>query len=646
MPKINLLPPEVARKIAAGEVIDRPASVLRELLDNAIDSGADTVEVRLTDGGIGSVSVTDNGCGMDEEDLRRSILPHATSKIATADDMQKITSLGFRGEALASVAACARLEILTRPSGSDAAFRLTSHDIGEPRIEPAAGAPGTTVTVRELFYNIPARKKFLSSPSGESNACTNIFIEKAAAHPQIDFRLFNNDKPKLFFPKSGLKERVAAILKGVLQPEALRFGERTYDRFRIAAVGCDPGFYRKDKKYIRVFLNKRAIVEYAFVQAVEFAYREYMQSVCFPYCYLFIEIDPALVDFNIHPAKREVRVRNKEEVHHAVVETVRALAAGQNGHRRSEAATPAPAVTADLFDDTRLFGSAPAPTAVTAAVPNPFGNRLHEKENRITKAIRDTAPAFPPKTVRPPSSPLSRPESRPASRPEKEAAAPFRTAPRFEYPQPGNGKSTAFEPTSAAAVGEGETAYRCAATAADSRDDFIYRGQIFGLFLLAEKGNEFYIIDQHAAHERILFEQFRNAPPQRQPLLAPLKLEIEEPERIESVLESLKTTGIEIERRRDGLYLTAVGRFWEGNESLIEEELARPFTSLFELEKRLTATHACKSAIKDGDPISPEAAKEIIRGAFSLENPHCPHGRPIWFRLTRTDLFKLVGRIV
>lgn len=632
MPKINLLPPEVARKIAAGEVIDRPASVLRELLDNAIDSGADTVDVRLTDGGIGEITVTDNGCGMDEEDLRRSILPHATSKIATAADMQAITSLGFRGEALASVAACARLVILTRPAGSDGAFRLTSDDIGEPRIEPAAGAPGTTVTVRELFYNIPARKKFLSSPSGESNVCTNIFIEKAAAHPHIAFRLFINEKPKLFFPQCDIKERVASVLKGLLPPEALRIREQRFEMFTITAVGCDPGFYRKDKKYIRIFLNKRAIVEYAFVQAVEFAYREYMQSVCYPYCFVYIEIDPALVDFNIHPAKREVRVRNKDDVHHAIVTTVRTLAAG-TAHSRPETPPPAPAVTAALFDDERQ----PKTVSNAAGIPvtgSPFP--AWKKESAVTKAIRDTAPAFPPKSVRPPSLPLSRPE--------KEAAAPLRTAPRFAFPQRENGKDTAFGPTHAATVGEGETAYRSAA--ADSRDDFIYRGQLFGLFLLAEKGNEFYIIDQHAAHERILFEQFRNAPPQRQPLLAPLKLNIEESEKIESVIESLKTTGIEIERREEGLYLTAVGRFWEGNESLIEEELNRPFTSLFELEKRLMATHACKSAVKDGDPISPETAKEIIAGAFRLENPHCPHGRPIWFRLTRTDLFKLVGRLI
>ena len=198
-----------------------------------------------------------------------------------------------------------------------------------------------------------------------------------------------------------------------------------------------------------------------------------------------------------------------------------------------------------------------------------------------------------------------------------------------------------------AAVGESAAGYRSAFTAGDGgSNDFIYHGQIFNLFLLAEKNDEFYIIDQHAAHERILFERFRKSPPQRQPLLAPLKLNIEESEKIESVIESLKTTGIEIERREDGLYLTAVGRFWEGNESLIEEELSRPFTSLFELEKRLMATHACKSAIKDGDPVSPETAKEIIAGAFRLENPHCPHGRPIWFRLTRSDLFKLVGRLV
>lgn len=625
MPKINILPPDVARKIAAGEVIDRPASVLRELLDNAIDSGADTIEVRLSDGGISEVTVTDNGCGMDEEDLRRSILPHATSKIFNATDMDTITSLGFRGEALASVTACAHMEILTRPAGADGAFRLTANGIDEPQIEATAGAYGTTVTVRELFYNIPARKKFLSSPSGESNACTNIFIEKATAHPHIAFRLFVNGKPKLFFQRSDLKQRVAAVLKGVLEPQALRFSETDFGGFKIALVGADPGFFRKDKKYIRIFLNKRAIVEYAFVQAVEFAYRETLQSVCYPYCYVFIEIDPALVDFNIHPAKREVRVRNKDDVHHAVVTAVRALIAG-NGDRVPTAFTPKnvlSTVEPKLFDESRLPESH---FSMTKKARSYADLGMLKKESQLAQTIYSTKPWN------------ASAEKSPLSFPKAAAPSVINCSDIYER-RVSEDETCACEPNPFYLSADLQTQ-------TSETVDFIYHGQIFDLFLLAEKGDRFYIIDQHAAHERILFESFRNAPPQRQPLLAPLKLEVDNSQKIESVIESLKTAGIEIEQHEDGLYLTAIGQFWEGKESLIAEELNRPFISLFELEKRLTASFACKSAIKDGDPISPETAVKIINDAFKLENPHCPHGRPIWFCLSRNDLFKLVGRIV
>lgn len=611
MAEIKILPPEIARTIAAGEVIDRPASILRELLDNAVDAGADSIEVHLKDGGLGEITVTDNGCGMDRENLKRSILPHATSKIETAEDMHRIATLGFRGEALASVAACARLTILTRSAESDKAYRLTANGIEEPLLETAAGPPGTAVTVREIFYNIPARKKFLSSPTGESTACLNIFTEKAAGHPHIAFRLFQNGKMRLFYPAADLKGRTAAVLAGSLPQDALLSGEREFDRFKISVIAADPGFYRKDKKGIRIFLNKRQIAEYAFVQAVEFGFKEFMQSVCFPYCFVFIEIDPAFVDFNIHPAKKEVRIANKDDVHRAIVLTVKETV-GKNrtgAPLRQKTETH----TVSLFDEP-FTETKEKPLFRTSLLTHPV---IREKTPELIRSIQATEPAR-----------------------------------SFEYRRAKNDKKSmpAFKPV-LEAVSETAEISTAAETSvpyrSDETDDFIYRGQIFNLFLLAERGDEFYIIDQHAAHERILFESFRTLPPVRQPLLVPLKLEIDEPQKITAMIESLKTLGIEIENRGDNeLFLISLGAFWNGNEHLIAEELNRPFTSLFELEKRLTAARACKSAVKDGDLLSEATAKEIIRGAFRLENPHCPHGRPIWFRLTRTELFKLVGRLV
>ena len=604
---IQILPPLLANQIAAGEVVERPASVVKELIENSLDAGADKIQIDIEQSGSRLIRIRDNGYGIAKEEIQLSLVRHATSKIETAEDMHRIATLGFRGEALASVAACARLTILTRPAGSDEAFRLTANGIEAPLIETAAGPEGTAVTVREIFYNIPARKKFLSSPAGESTACLNIFTEKAAGHPHIAFRLFQNGKMRLFYPAADLKGRTAAVLAGSLPQDALLSGEREFDRFKITVIAADPGFYRKDKKGIRIFLNKRQIAEYAFVQAVEFGFKEFMQSVCFPYCFVFIEIDPAFVDFNIHPAKKEVRIANKDDVHRAIVLTVRETA-GKNRTGAPALLRPkTDAQTASLFDGPVTENrEQPLPRAPLFSRPV-----IREKIPEIIRSIQETEPA----------AGFSR-------RPKNGATPP-----------------AAFKPvlkTEIPAAAENGVAYRTAET-----DDFIYRGQIFSLFLLAERGDEFYIIDQHAAHERILFESFRTLPPVRQPLLVPLKLEIDEPQKITAMIESLKTLGIEIENRGgSGLFLISLGAFWNGNEHLIAEELNRPFTSLFELEKRLTAARACKSAVKDGDVLSEETAKEIIRGAFRLENPHCPHGRPIWFRLTRTELFKLVGRLV
>ena len=336
-----------------------------------------------------------------------------------------------------------------------------------------------------------------------------------------------------------------------------------------------------------------------------------MQSVCFPYCFVFIEIDPAFVDFNIHPAKKEVRIANKDDVHRAIVLTVKETV-GKNrtgAPLRQKTETH----TVSLFDEP-FTETKEKPLFRTSLLTHPV---IREKTPELIRSIQATEPArsFEYRRAK------NDEKSTPAFKPVLEAVS---------------------ETVEISTAAEASVPYR-----SDETDDFIYRGQIFNLFLLAERGDEFYIIDQHAAHERILFESFRTLPPVRQPLLVPLKLEIDEPQKITAMIESLKTLGIEIENRGDNeLFLISLGAFWNGNEHLIAEELNRPFTSLFELEKRLTAARACKSAVKDGDLLSEETAKEIIRGAFRLENPHCPHGRPIWFRLTRTELFKLVGRLV
>ena len=300
--RVRVLSEPVARKIAAGEVIDRPFAAVRELLDNAIDSGADEITLTLEGGGIEGIAVRDNGCGMIREDLEICWLPHATSKIESMEDLESVLTLGFRGEALSSMAACSRLEIVS--SRNEKAFRLTIHGGKMLELISHRGAPGTSVTVKGLFYNMPARRRFLKSSRGEITMCRRIFLEKAAAHPEVAFRLFIDGVLKNYLPVSSPLERIPAAWPRLAPPSSWWETQAEGDGFRITAVHARPEISRKDRQYIQIYANRRRIDEFALVQAVQYAYDAWMPGGTFPTAFIFIDVDPSLVDFNIHPATR------------------------------------------------------------------------------------------------------------------------------------------------------------------------------------------------------------------------------------------------------------------------------------------------------------------------------------------------------
>jgi DNA mismatch repair protein MutL len=582
--RIEILREDVSKKIAAGEVIDRPFSVIRELLDNSIDAGADSVDVYIEGGGIARISVVDNGRGMNREDLNLCSERHATSKIREEGDLYRVRSLGFRGEALASVAACSRLEIVSRErevaaGGTETtAYRLRVEGGRLLGLEPCRGNPGTVVTVSDLFYNLPVRRKFLKSTSGESGMCRQTFLEKAVAHPRISFRFFADGTLKSFLPPQDPMQRVSRAF--ALPAEHLSFLEVRQPEVRLAVVAARPEFNRRDKRLIQIYVNRRRIFEYSLVHAVEHAYGRYMPGGQHPVTFVFLELDPELLDFNIHPAKREARFRDLPSLHQLITSTLREYLSSfdlRGPQLRRDGSTAGTDLTAQA-------------DAGRAGI-----------EGRFT---------FP--EIRRGAEGSAVPPRYPAGQTPAGAGAP-------------------------AAVEAGEAAQP------------LYLGQLFKLFLLVEYGSSLYIVDQHAAHERILFEQLKSAKPAAQEMLMPIRLELAAgaAELIAGRGELFQRLGIRIETSDDGTYeITALPEALISiEEETLIEALLHEKGSVDELIDRVFSLAACRLAVKEGSELDALSAAELVRQAFRLENAHCPHGRPIWFEVTEQKLLREVGRI-
>ncbi len=565
--RIKVLRDAVARKIAAGEVIDRPLSVLRELIDNSIDAGATDLRVRLEAGGLGVIEVTDDGCGMDRQDLELCWLPHTTSKIETEDDLNTLRSLGFRGEALASISACSRVTILTCPDESGLGWQLELSEGQAPLLKKASARRGTTVRVEDPFYNIPARRKFLKGAATEGTLCRRVLEEKALAVPHLSFQLTVDGKAKDHWPAQSSAQRLRAVLAGPWEHgELLEFNHQQAG-FRVGGHLLAPPQSRPDRKGIRVFANGRPLQEYSLVQAVGYAFEGSLPGGAWPLAVLFVEVDPALVDFNIHPAKREARFRNMAELHPAVVAVIREVLISQQPHFLPSRST---------FADTTWQVPLGFPAPGSGGPPMP-----------VRKAM---------------------------------AAASWAT------------------PTEELREGVGTPGA-----------SFRYLGQVLGVFLLAEVGDELYLIDQHAAHERILFEEFRSRGGQGQDLLFPRRFQLDDEaaavlRRQKSAWEALgigivEVSGAEFEIVR--LPLLVAGKEKELIRFL--EESRKPVT---DIEKDFYASLSCRAAVMDGDPLDPVAARALIEKAFALPHARCPHGRPLWTVLSRNELFQRVGRLV
>ncbi len=577
---VKLLSKETASKIAAGEVIERPASVVRELLDNSIDAGASQIIVEIEEGGISSIRVSDDGCGMTREDLELCTHTHSTSKIEEAEDLLHLQSLGFRGEALSSVQAVSFLEITSTREGP-AAWKLS---LG--KISPARLNKGTTVEVKNLFENFPARKKFLKRPQYEAAQCRQTFVEKALPHYNIEMRYIADGINKLILPvHSSLKERCLAAMS-LKEPEELFYEiNQEGDGFSFKAILGSPAVVRSDKRNIYIFVNGRRINEYGLVQAVCYASEGYFPNGGFPAAFVFLNVDPERVDFNIHPAKKEAKFEDYKEIHHSLSSTISSFYKQKT--------------VSDLLKEsyqpeyTRGFDF--EKTEYEAADLNQSYNPAGTK-NYLQNSTKTYWPSSPIKQL--------------------EASIAFQEVSTTPQDLP--------------------------------KSDFKFLGQFCGTFIAVEKNNALYIIDQHAAHERILFEDLKKSLGPSQELLIPYRIETEsekDDEIIRLNLQELQKAGFNISEEKKGLWIIrAVPIRWQGTEKDLKEDLAGSGKDPSGLMHHILARSACRAACKDGDIIDPVSAYNIAVKTFALPEPLCPHGRPLYFIIDRTELFKRIKR--
>ena len=597
---IQILPPETALKIAAGEVIEKPASVVRELLDNSIDSGADRISLEIEDGGISKIKVVDNGCGMTKEDLLVCTSTHSTSKIRVADDLLHLSSLGFRGEALASIQAVSDLEIISKRED------FPAWKLKDGKLEAVAFSAGTSVEVKNLFENFPARKKFLKRGQFEGLSCRQIFIEKSLPFYNIYTTYIVNGKTSLIFDStSSLKERCLQVFSsafGFKENEKLFF-ELYHNEadFSFNLVLGTPDVYRSSKKYINVFVNGRKINEYGFIQSICYGSEGYFPNGNYPVAFLFLQVNPSRVDFNIHPAKKEAHFEDYNEIHrtiHRVINNFYKQKTIMSMFSKEEEKTETLSFKEKLeIDSVKDFSSSVFSTEHNFA----FNREQRHEEKGSYFDVADVSAIFPVKNID-----IQNKESISNSYEVAER--------RSEYVIP----------------------------------SFRVLGQFCGTFIAVEKENALYIIDQHAAHERIIYEGLKKSVGSSQELLAPYILETVS-EKNDAIIrknqDALTKAGFKILEIGEGRWeISAVPIFYKGTQRHLLNDIVQA-KDAENLISHLLATVSCRAACKDGDVLDEGAMYSLAQKAFLLEEPLCPHGRPIYFVLDKMELFKKVKRI-
>ena len=645
MPKIIRLPKEISDLIAAGEVVERPASVVKELLENSIDAGASKVTIEIKNGGVRYIRVTDDGCGIAREDVRSAFVSHATSKVRTEEDLNAIGTLGFRGEALASAAAVARVEMTTRPHGDPLGTRYCIEGGREVLLDDAGCPEGTTIIVRDLFYNTPARMKFLKKDVTEANAVAGVVDRIALSHPEVSIRFIREDKQALLTPGDGtLSGAIYAVFGREFLENML---EVQYDIDGIGVYGyvSKPIAARPNRSMQFFFLNGRYIRTGTGAAALSEAYKHSIVAGKFPACVLNITVPNNIVDVNVHPAKIEVRFANEKPIFNAIYYGVKNVLEGDTS--RAHPRTRPTDVRAAREFYTRALEEQPKQASFDPVPKKRDDFFVHTSDPQIVHAAAEEAKTPKNDTMRFSSPPAVTGGSDDFSflaqrAPEKPSAAtvpiapapqtPAKTAPDISVPD------EAPVPT-------------------EQIPEFRVIGEAFRTYILVEVDDTILIIDKHAAHERMLYEQLKSAPEGKtsQLLLTPVAVTLRKDE-YDAVLENaelLRESGFAVEDFGAGtVAVTECPVLLDASDaaSSIEELAAYLVKNKHELvtEKMDWIYHntACRAAIKGGDRTDEYELREFTRKLLSTPQIRtCPHGRPVMIEMTRREMEKSFGRV-
>ena len=652
--KINVLPPAVYNKIAAGEVVDRPYSVVKELVENAIDAGATEIRVEIEGGGKRLIRVTDNGSGMGKDDLPLAYSSHATSKLYSADDLFSIRTLGFRGEAIASVAAVSRMEIVSRTQEGDA-YSLACEGGALGEVRPAAGAKGTVVTVEDLFYNVPARLKFLKSDAQEEADIGGVMARFLLSRPQISFEYIAGGKVKYRSFGDGLQAALAAVYGAETIGNCIEIDAEKHG-IRLRGFLGSRNFYKANRTYQSLFVNGRYVVNQTVGAAVTNAYASYLMKRQYPFYVLFLDIPPEAVDVNVHPNKADVRFADNQVVYGCVYSVVSAVLDGNSRALEYLVDAPAASAVSSASAASPVESATPAaPAASAAPVQKPMQDsffappapKSEEKGMSYAEAKKELAfdVAIPKEDVRfLEDAPVRMEVRQPSAAPAAERQTPY-SAPAEDV----------------FAENKRLLSERSAKLRQERVDPAAleYKGELFRTYLIYEAGDTAYFVDQHAAHERILFNRLQAAMDARavrsQPMLVPFVLSLNGQEFafLEKNFGVLHELGFEVEEFGDAsVRVTAVpadlkdvdlaaffGEVLSSMESLRAIRLA-------DILKDKLATAACKAAVKGGETLTLDEVRALLQEMDGDTGMKCPHGRPAVVRMKKSEFEKLFKRIV
>lgn len=664
MPQIQVLDQITIDKIAAGEVIERPASIVKELVENSIDAKAASVTVEIQDGGISLIRVTDNGSGIEREDIRNAFLRHSTSKIRKVEDLAHIASLGFRGEALSSISAVTRTELITKTKEDTFGTRYVIEGGVEQSLEDAGAPDGTTFLVRQLFYNVPARRKFLKTPMTEAGHVQDLLMRLALSHPEVAFTFINNGQTKMRTSGNGKLKDVIYSIYG--REAAANLIELDYSMDGLVMKGYlgKPVITRGNRNFENYFVNGRYVKNAMLSKAIEDAYKDFLMQHKFPFVVIHFQVDGEKIDVNVHPTKMEMRFQRQQDVYNIVYEGVHRTLLEPELIPQVEA--PAPKVISQPKSESPFL-------LKPKTAPQPMEKKPEEKEEPhdeayFMKKMKERVLSY---HQRNSSAEVAKKEQifRPQAQAERIKDALARAKEVEKQPQkqaeeqPELIRETPVYETKPVTEEKAEqlNLFEEHLLKREKKAEYKLIGQIFETYWLVEFENSLYIIDQHAAHERVLYErtlkEMKNREFTAQYLSPPiiLSLSMQEAQVLNENMDRFTRIGFEIEPFGGEEY--AVRAIPDNLFGIAKKELLLEMlddltdgisTSMTpELIDEKVASMSCKAAVKGNNRLSAQEADALIGELLLLENPyHCPHGRPTIIAMTQRELEKKFKRIV